>query len=79
MEVQKMKEVIYIDNKPLEKPVEITHYFDSAVGWVKCSDILKSYNKIVYLGKCDTDGDMFVAYEKDFIDILKGHLNSGKY
>jgi hypothetical protein len=77
-----MKEVIRIGEVVQEsvKPVEFTHYQDSTVGWAVTGDTLNALNKIVFLGKCDTDGDMFAGYwDIGSITIYKGHLNSGKY
>jgi hypothetical protein len=77
-----MKEVIRIGEvvQECEKPVEFTHYQDSTRGWCQTSDDFNEINKIVFLGKCDTDGDMFAGYMySGLIMIYKGHLNSGKY
>lgn len=41
--------------------------------------ILKRATKVVYLGCCITDGDMFAIYNQGYIRIYKGYLNSGKY
>lgn len=79
-----MKQVIFID-QPKEqegKPVEFTHTFDIDEGW--CESSIKPSDseivKVVYLGNCKLDGDMFAAYHKfGSILIFKGHLNSGKY
>jgi hypothetical protein len=82
-----MKEVIRID-KPVEEkiePVEFTHYLDSDKGFVLKENIdywksmIEDSYQIVYLGRCDADGDLFAAYTEEYIRILKGHLNSGKY
>ena len=73
-------EVIYIEKRERnEKPVEFTHYLDSKDGWVETSVTPKGYERVVYLGKCENEGDMFAAYDNGIIEILKGHLNSGKY
>ena len=76
------REVIRLDEpeKEEEKPVEFTHVFDSDVGFVESlvSDMSK-FDKVVYLGTCNVDGDMFAAYDKGSIVIYNGHLNSGKY
>jgi hypothetical protein len=76
-----MKSVIYID-KPCgsgEKPVELNEFFDSDNGWVT-TDATPGYSdKVLYLGHCEFDGDMFALYYKDCINIYKGHLNSGRY
>jgi hypothetical protein len=77
-----MKEVIYInDPKKNEDRLSITHCFNGTKGWVQYTPISLNYDKIVYLGKCSIDGDMFAAYPNNepTIIILRGHLNSGKY
>lgn len=77
-----MKEVIRIDriDTPDEKPVEFTHYLDTQNGWGKTFLKPSHYDEIIYLGCCVIDGDMFAAYDEGGgINILKGHLNSGKY
>jgi len=77
-----MKQVIFINdqNKQDEKPVEFTHVLSSLSGWQRGVYCPSDYKKVVYLGKCSHDGDMFNVYnDKDQIIIFKGHLNSGKY
>ena len=77
-----MKEVIRIDAPQVttEKPVEFTHYLDIESGWCTMQVHPNCYKKVVYLGKCPLDGDMFAAYgDDDCINIFKGHLNSGRY
>ena len=77
-----MKEVIYIEKeKNAGTPVEFTHYQDNKKGWrsLDTKDFINT-SKIVYLGKCALEGDMFAYYNKyGCIFILKGHLNSGFY
>ena len=79
-----MREVIRVDQigkEKVENGVEFTHLLDSYKGWADIlPDFIDEYtNKIVYLGKCAADGDMFAIYYDDYIQIVKGHLNSGKY
>jgi len=76
-----MKEVIYIKEgeTAAEKPVEFTHFLTDCEGWVSTTYKPNLYYKVVYLGKCDSDGDMFSAFDGKYIRIYKGHLNSGKY
>jgi hypothetical protein len=77
-----MKEVIRIGEvvQESETPVKFTHYQDSTEGWCITGSDPHDLNKIVFLGKCDTDGDMFAGYGIDgSISIYKGDLNSGKY
>ena len=75
-----MKEVIKIDiPQATDRPVVFTHLL-SDEGWTDCNFQPSDYNKVVYLGKCLRDGDMFAAYTNGgHIDIYKGHLNSGRY
>jgi hypothetical protein len=74
-------EVIYIEKRERnEKPVEFTLYLSASSGWVAYGLGTRDFKRIVYLGKCSVDGDMFAAYsESGEIFIYKGHLNSGKY
>jgi hypothetical protein len=77
-----MKEVIRIGEVVQEskKPVKFTHYQDSTEGWCITGADLHDLNKIVFLGKCHCDGDMFAGYwSNGSISIYKGDLNSGKY
>jgi hypothetical protein len=82
------REVIYVQKlEQNEKPVEFTEIFDTGEGWVKTKrkpqEFVKKprdFKKIVYLGKCTVDGDMFACYtDTGCIAITKGYLNSGKY
>jgi hypothetical protein len=77
-----MKEVIRIGEVVQEsvKPVEFTHYQNTTNGWITAGTDPNDLNKIVFLGKCHCDGDMFAGYwSNGVIVIYKGHLNSGKY
>lgn len=76
-----MKSVIYIDKEEetKEKPVEFTECLDMIIGWRPSLVEPKDYDRIVYLGNCAADGDMFAVYNDKYISIFKGHLNSGKY
>ncbi len=76
-----MNSVIYIDAQQgqKEKPVKFTHYLNGSCGWEESDFEPNRYEKVVYLGECAVDGDMFAAYKLGFVLIFKGHLNSGKY
>jgi len=77
-----MKEVIRIEGEKSteEKPVEFTHEFNESKGWHKeFVTQPNDFDKVVYLGKCDLDGDMFAVYQGGVIGIFKGYINSGKY
>lgn len=78
-----MRKVIIVGEEPKEekalKPIEFTHYLDVSVGWTSAIKDPSKFGKIVYLGKCILDGDMFAIYEGCCIEIYKGHLNDGVY
>jgi len=76
-----MKKVIFIEQPKEEtkKPVEFTHYYDCDNGYQKATVPPRNHHKVVYLGNCSQDGDMFAAYQGTTITIYKGHLNSGEY
>lgn len=73
-----------IEDNNEEKPLELTHIVSSSIihadtwGEFDRSDI-KEYDKIVYLGHCKVDGDLFAGYSDGIIDLFRGNLNSGKY
>jgi len=75
------KSAIFIEDKKQddEKPIEFTHCLDDKDGWEKTTDTPSQYDKVIYLGNCERDGNMFCAYHGAYIFIFKGHLNSGKY
>lgn len=77
-----MKSVIHIpeNNTENNEPVEFTKILSGFEGFKDTSIKPVDYNKIIYLGRCNVDGDMFVAYSSSGnIIIFKGYLNSGKY
>jgi hypothetical protein len=76
------KKVIFIEQpQENDKPVEFTYILDIRDGWQEVDVDVEpnDYDRVVYLGKCSTDGDMFAAYTDMAILIFKGHLNSGRY
>lgn len=77
-QVLKVSDLEQTETKAL-KPIEFTYAVESDKGWVKANPLLSDYRKIVYLGKCNVDGDMFAAYLGNTIAIFKGHLNDGVY
>ena len=81
MKPKQMKEVIRIEEqtKPNNVPVEFTHELFGEEGWEETTLEPRDVDKVVYLGKCSVDGDMFAGYISEAICIFKGHLNSGKY
>jgi len=75
------RRVIFIEQpQENDKPVEFTHYLSGADGWGRTKTKPSEYEKVVYLGKCEVDGDVFAGYYfNGRITIFKGHLNSGRY
>lgn len=76
-----MREVIKIQEQEIkEKPIELLFYQDNKSGWTKTTVKPSDFYKIVYLGTCKIDGDMFACYSpRNTISVFKGNLNSGKY
>ena len=75
-----MSKVIRIfEEEVKEKPVNFTHEMVDGEGWCDTNIDPSDYEKTVYLGRCDKDGDLFAAYIDVYIAIFKGHLNSGNY
>lgn len=81
-----MRKVIAIPNEEEQSkivvPIELTHRKTN--GWVKLTKLSESIvkrdcDKIVHLGSCNEDGDMFAVYIHGYIRIYKGELNSGVY
>lgn len=81
-----MREVIRIGitkEEKKERKVQYTFYLDEKHGWTESGrqpETKVAPETIYYLGKCNTNGDMFMDIDPDGnICIFKGHLNSGKY
>jgi len=76
-----MKRKAIIIGEEESKGIEFTHYLNGKEGWKKSNSNFDEYSKVVYLGKCDIDGDMFAGYFKqaETIVIYKGNLNDGTY
>jgi hypothetical protein len=83
-----MRSVITIpttnDNEVVESNrVSLTHR-KTTHGWIAVNlnqyeIYLAECEKLVYLGKCSEDGDMFALYIGRYIMIFRGYLNSGMY
>ena len=69
-----MTKFISIDKDTQEKKETVfTHCLNGACGWVyEPDDEPSNYNKIIYLGKCPTNGDMFACEKGLYILIFKG-------
>lgn len=77
-----MKQVLLVSDleKAEKKPVEFTHYLNPhGRGWEPTIAKPNDFPKVVYLGYCNEDGDMFATLGDGFIRIFKGHLNDGVY
>ena len=65
----------YISLETKEKKIKktvFTKYLCGIGGWIHALKTPKSFDKVVYLGNCDADGDMFACYTQDVIHIYKG-------
>jgi len=61
-----------------EKAVEFLEWFDnSGIKSAICEP--NSYDSVIYVGKCNAKGDVFIAVENGYFTIYKGKLNSGKF
>jgi len=64
---------ISIEGKQKEsRKTVFTKCLDASHGWEKTIHKPTDFGKVVYLGKCDVDGDMFAAYDDNFVIIFKG-------
>lgn len=73
---------VEILNNPLEtnkegRKTELTH-IKGCDGWKKYSPLF-AITRIVYLGKCSQDGDMFAVYYNNMISFCKGNLNDATF
>jgi len=48
--------------KETKKETVFTHYLSIINGWEKTIDTPSMYKEVKYMGKCESDGDYFVAY-----------------
>jgi len=65
----------YISLEPKEKrnkKTVFTKYLCGIGGWIEGSLEPENFDKVVYLGNCDADGDMFACYVRGVINIYKG-------
>lgn len=61
------------ENKPKEPKITIfTHQYNNKQGWLPTYVQPDYYIKVIYLGYCHTDGDMFACYQHNNINICKG-------
>ena len=76
-----MRKAIIIGEEPKKesKDIEFTKILSTSSGWQDTCYEGYKFEKIVYLGKCKHDGDMFACYLEGTITIRKGNLNDGTY
>ena len=57
-----------------KKETVFTHYLCGIEGWLSASEKPSDFEKVVYLGNCKVDGDLFALYNERerTIDIFKG-------
>lgn len=54
-----------------KKETVFTHVFEDT-GWKPNESKVDSFEKVIYLGNCKYDGDLFACYLIDIIEIFKG-------
>jgi len=76
-----MRKAIIIGEEPKEEsnPIEFIGFLSITNGWISYANKPAWFDKVVYLGKCTIDGDMFACYKGKAILIYKGNLNDGTY
>jgi hypothetical protein len=62
----------YINLETKENKTVFTKYLCSDYGWRPSMLTPEYFSKIVYLGNCSADGDMFACYNQDTIHIYRG-------
>ena len=67
-----MTKYISLESKEIKKTILTTCLCGS--GWIILPPDMdpEKFDKVVYLGKCCCDGDMFVCYKDATINIYKG-------
>lgn len=61
------------ETKESKKETVFTHYLSSSDGWLETTLTPRYYKKVLYLGECMDDGDMFACYTyQEIIVIYKG-------
>ena len=60
------------DEQKETKETVFTHYLDGNYGWQELKNKPSEYDSVIYLGKCDSDEDMFACNDTKHIFIHKG-------
>ncbi|CAB4138559.1 hypothetical protein UFOVP331_119 [uncultured Caudovirales phage] len=66
-----MTKYISLESKEIKKTV-FTAFLCGLRGWNPSSLTPEDFDKVVYLGKCCCDGDMFACYIRGAINIYRG-------
>jgi len=70
-----MTKYISLEQKEIKKTI-FTAISNIGEGWVETEILPENFDKVVYLGNCHTDGDMFACYSSgicgNYIHICKG-------
>jgi hypothetical protein len=66
-----MTKYISLETKEIKKTV-FTSYLCGIHGWNEGSLEPEHFDKVIYLGNCGADGDMFACYVRDVINIYRG-------
>ena len=66
-----MTKYISLEPKEIKKTI-LTAYLCGSRGWTSGCLGSEYFSKVVYLGKCNDDGDMFACYYQDTIHVCKG-------
>ena len=66
-----MTKYISLEPKEIKKTI-LTTYLCGPRGWTSGGLKPEYFDKVVYLGNCNADGDMFACYKDDTINIYKG-------
>jgi len=73
MQVEMLPKIL---KKEEGKKTQLTH-IKSNNGWEKYTPSSRLIDRVVYLGNCCYDGDMFAIYYNGIISFCKGDLNNG--
>ena len=69
-----MTKYISLESKEVKeiKKTIFTAYLCGIRGWIPSSLNPEDFDKVIYLGNCGADGDMFACYTSDTINIYRG-------
>ena len=68
-----MTKFVNVSGEAIPRITVFTHVMRDGQEWSKSvGHFVEDYDKVVYLGICTTDGQMFAAYQKGIIEIFRG-------